>query len=44
MNNLDRHLNQQIDEITADFKKKLMNEDMWEAFETIGHLIGRGYE
>ena len=30
-----------MNDIMGDLKKKLMNDDMWEAFDTIVYLVGK---
>ena len=41
MNDLDKHMNEKVDEMMTDMKQRLMNEDMWEAFDIIVYLVGK---
>ena len=43
MNDLDKHMNDKVDEMMTDMKQRLMNEDMWKAFDIIVYLVGKLY-
>ena len=40
----DKNMNDKMNDMLGDFKKKLMNDDMWEAFDTIVYLVGKFVE
>ena len=40
----DKNINDEMNDMMGDLKKKLMNDDIWEAFDTIVYLVGKFVE